>query len=626
MLDRPVPSKIDLLDRLDVALGAEPRSSAAARRSHNEAFESITEKFESGNFGGGAVTSFRTETTNINREIIYGGGADSVANSVMWSRLLVSGRIDAVEPNFYMVGPHRLRVSDVLSTAEPFAAQGIHYVVGANGSVVTEAQRNGQLIYMVVSGQVGSPSAPKPYMPFVGQQIELSIQGSQGGTGGWDGIVAPGVPWFRGSVFGGNDLLVLRPGSDYYSDVIARECTLAVREGVAPPHRKIGLHISMKDPEDAVQAMGDAIALCIAGAGLVPWKTGIGLGWQSGTSNWPFDANSVLIGIIPQKWPNAIARSGRNAKLGLDLSEGTFAEGPIKAYGFLLTDGGKTLHGLDTGNKAFVSGAPSNGPVVFGADFSSAATDVTAVVLPKGAGALAASIPDNTAIGGNVRGDSAVDWQTTRTTAAQAATAANSVISGGQSNQASAANAVVAGGNTNQASGNSSWVPGGAGATTRARFGTGAWAAGSFAVQGDAQAGEGILRRQSTSATARRLTADDQSAGANNSFTLPNNGTFLVRAMVTARQVPGGSAGTVGDSAGWDVVFLMTRGAAAADTVLVGGGGASIAPTLNSAGAAAWRLSITADTTFGAINITGTGEANKTIDWVARIISVETVG
>jgi hypothetical protein len=37
-------------------------------------------------------------------------------------------------------------------------------------------------------------------------------------------------------------------------------------------------------------------------------------------------------------------------------------------------------------------------------------------------------------------------------------------------------------------------------------------------------------------------------------------------------------------------------------------------------------LAIAADTTNGGIAISGTGEANKTVQWVARVLSVETVG
>jgi hypothetical protein len=56
------------------------------------------------------------------------------------------------------------------------------------------------------------------------------------------------------------------------------------------------------------------------------------------------------------------------------------------------------------------------------------------------------------------------------------------------------------------------------------------------------------------------------------------------------------------------------------------GGGAAIVPSLNDAAAAAWRLAVAADTTQGGLAVSGTGEANKSISWVARVSSVEAVG
>ena len=41
------------------------------------------------------------------------------------------------------------------------------------------------------------------------------------------------------------------------------------------------------------------------------------------------------------------------------------------------------------------------------------------------------------------------------------------------------------------------------------------------------------------------------------------------------------------------------------------------------AGAAGWTLTLSADTTNGGLAVTATGEANKTIRWVARVLSVE---
>ena len=147
-----------------------------------------------------------------------------------------------------------------------------------------------------------------------------------------------------------------------------------------------------------------------------------------------------------------------------------------------------------------------------------------------------------------------------------------------------------------------------------------------------------MLRAQTTDATATRLTADGGAANTTNTVNLPANGSYLVRLMVTARQT-GGAAGTAGDSAGWSFDALVARGASAAATALVGGiaqtgtpGAAAIvpgtgfAPSLAVAAAAAWRITVAADTSNGGIAVSGTGEASKSINWVARVLSVEAVG
>ena len=64
---------------------------------------------------------------------------------------------------------------------------------------------------------------------------------------------------------------------------------------------------------------------------------------------------------------------------------------------------------------------------------------------------------------------------------------------------------------------------------TRGYMRRGAWAAGRFASNGDAQAGEFVLRRQTTDATGAALTADGGAAGTANLVNLPNNGTYCAR-------------------------------------------------------------------------------------------------
>jgi hypothetical protein len=90
-------------------------------------------------------------------------------------------------------------------------------------------------------------------------------------------------------------------------------------------------------------------------------------------------------------------------------------------------------------------------------------TNISVAVQPKGTGALQAQKADSAATGGNARGANAVDWQTTRATAAQVASGANSFVGNGRRNTASSQDAFVGAGYTNTVSvGSQNVIVGGA--------------------------------------------------------------------------------------------------------------------------------------------------------------------
>lgn len=257
---------------------------------------------------------------------------------------------------------------------------------------------------------------------------------------------------------------------------------------------------------------------------------------------------------------------------------------------------------------------------------------------------------DGTAANGNARGADATDLQTARLQPAAVASGQGSTISGGNNNTASGQEASVGGGASNAASGSraaiggglanvadgvTAWVPGGDRASARGHTGRGAWASGRFSVNGDAQAGEFVLRALTSDATPARMTANGAAPSAANTVNLPNNGTYRIKMMVVAQQT-GGTAGTAGDCASWELDCLVRRGANAAATAFVGGiaqaaggtivvmaAGGLLAAHLRDVAAGPWRVSVDADTTNGGVAITAIGEANKTIRWAARILSVE---
>jgi hypothetical protein len=124
-----------------------------------------------------------------------------------------------------------------------------------------------------------------------------------------------------------------------------------------------------------------------------------------------------------------------------------------------------------------------------------------------------------------------------------------------------------------------------------------------------------LLARETTNATATVLTSNTSAASTTNQVILPNNSAYSFSGEVIA-----GVTGA-GDTARWTINGAIKRGANAASTTMVGT--ATVTMTHNDAGAAAWLVAVTADTTNGGIKVEVTGAAATTIRWVCRISTVE---
>ena len=83
-------------------------------------------------------------------------------------------------------------------------------------------------------------------------------------------------------------------------------------------------------------------------------------------------------------------------------------------------------------------------------------------LIPSGAGALMAAIPDGTPVGGDARGPGAVDWQMERVSSSQVASGQLSTIAGGFANTASGGGSAVVAGAFNGALSDTSFVGAGA--------------------------------------------------------------------------------------------------------------------------------------------------------------------
>jgi len=199
-----------------------------------------------------------------------------------------------------------------------------------------------------------------------------------------------------------------------------------------------------------------------------------------------------------------------------------------------------------------------------------------------------------------------------------AAQGVSAFVGAGFSNIASGFGASVVGGNTNYATSTYSAILGGFGGTTRGITGYQVFPAHNGPVgttQGSSQAALLIIGAQTTNATATAITSDGGAAGTTNQVILPNNSAYFFRGEVISG-VTGG-----GDTKGFTIEGVIKRGANAASTALVGT--PTVTSTYADAGASAWAIAVTADTTNGGLRVTFTGQAATTIRTVCQIRTTE---
>jgi hypothetical protein len=289
--------------------------------------------------------------------------------------------------------------------------------------------------------------------------------------------------------------------------------------------------------------------------------------------------------------------------------------------------------------------------------------NIDVAIVAKGTGATLAQVPTASSAGGNKRGTYATDLQKLRNASGQVSSGSRSVISGGSyntasgddssigggnrnqatasfssvfagdnnqatgtyagvlggsGNQASADSSVICGGRDNQASGNGSFIAGGYNGSARGIVGYHVFPACNnpvASVNGVTQSGLLLLARQTTSNTATVLTSNTSAAGTTNQVILPNNSAYSFSGEVIA-----GVTGA-GNTARWTIAGAIKRGASAGTTAMVGT--PTVTMTHNDAGASAWTVAVTADTTNGGIKVEVTGAASTTIRWVCKIETTE---
>lgn len=191
---------------------------------------------------------------------------------------------------------------------------------------------------------------------------------------------------------------------------------------------------------------------------------------------------------------------------------------------------------------------------------------------------------------------------------------------GGVGSTASGYGSVVIGGSQGQATGSYSAVLGGYNSKASLHGQVVAGVACNLSPIGAAQSTTLTLVRNTTDNTPTVLTSDNLAASTSNQLVLSNYQSMTFRGQVVARRK--GTESTT-STAGWEFNGAIRRGANAASTALI----AAVTPALIAADAdaAAWAIAVTADTTYGALAVTVTGEAAKNIRWVCTLESTETI-
>ncbi len=276
-----------------------------------------------------------------------------------------------------------------------------------------------------------------------------------------------------------------------------------------------------------------------------------------------------------------------------------------------------------------------------------------------------AQVADSTSAGGNTRGASAVDWQTSRGSANQVASGDYSTIAGGRNSRVSGtdssstgpSNTVIGGSShaisesaTIGSSANNCGIIGGY-LNTISNVGTGCFGSGILAGEsnliqdpasgsGDAQhsvalggklgwaryacqavIGDSFSSKAGAGQWSRVLlkvitTTNTQtvlvSGASGRNLIMENSSMWHFVARITAKRTD-----ATGENSGWEIRGLISRDANAASTAIVG----SITTTLigQDAAASAYAVTAVANTTTGGPQFKVTGENSKTIRWFCDV-------
>ena len=151
----------------------------------------------------------------------------------------------------------------------------------------------------------------------------------------------------------------------------------------------------------------------------------------------------------------------------------------------------------------------------------------------------------------------------------------------------------------------------GRGATTRNKSAN-IYSGGVFAVEGDAQVGFYILRREISSATATPLTLNGLGATIDNQIILPSNSAFSFKILVTAK------ASTTNNEGAWEFNGIISKGA------LTGSVSVKVVnKTKIWSSIAGYNVDVIADTVNGGLQIVANAADTNPVRFLAKVETVE---
>lgn len=287
---------------------------------------------------------------------------------------------------------------------------------------------------------------------------------------------------------------------------------------------------------------------------------------------------------------------------------------------------------VGTANTLTLSGSVAGSPVAIRSSGSD--SNVGIALAPTGNGAITVGFPDSTVTGGNPRAPYSVDFQRTRTSAAQVTNGNYSAIVGGLSN-ASNGVASFAAGNSSTASGAAAFAMGTAvtaagpysfvrGFRSHDRTRTADCFAGDdFSTNGDGQTCTLMLYATTAAATVARATADLNGAASTNTVNIPTAGLhYHVSVSAACQDVTATGTATW---ASWDpVTGDLDR---KTTTAYAGGYTTATAPTRSSGTLSTMTFQLGSDTTNNglAVYFNPPSGNTDTLHCVAHVTSLEEI-